>query len=208
MGILNNVYSRVVFPRLCDFFLDRPAIARLRTDLLTASSGHVLEIGFGTGLDLPHYPPHVGKITGVDPNDGMRRRAEKRSRETGIEVEWRVAAAERLPFEDGTFDCVVSTWTLCSVGADAQALAEVHRVLKPGGRFLFLEHGLSTDQRVVRWQHRLDRVLQFVADGCRLTKNVRAMVSAQPFASVELDEFYLANVPKTHGYVYRGTATK
>jgi ubiquinone/menaquinone biosynthesis C-methylase UbiE len=201
-------FSQVIVPLLCDFGLDRPFVARYRRELLARAGGNVLEIGFGTGLNLPHYPPHVRKVTAVDPNVGMYRKARRRVEQAGIEVDRRVLGGERLPFEDGTFDCVVSTFTLCSIQDVAQAVREVYRVLKAGGKFLFLEHGLSPQLNVRKWQHRLNWLQMRLAGGCHLDRDVRALVTAQPFASVEIDEFYIEKTPRTHGYMYRGVATK
>jgi ubiquinone/menaquinone biosynthesis C-methylase UbiE len=201
-------YSRAVLPLLCDFGFDRPFIAKYRHALLAHTSGNILEIGFGTGLNLPLYPPNVRKVTTVDPNVGMYRRARRRIKEVGIEIDQRVGDGERLPFDDSTFDCVVSTFTLCSIEDVAQALAEVYRVLKSGGELLFLEHGLSPELKVQKWQHRLNWLQMRLAGGCHLDRNIRALVSAQPFASVKTDEFYIEKTPKTHGYLYRGIATK
>src|SRR6185369_6558487 len=111
----------------------KPFVAKYRQDLLAQAHGNVLEIGFGTGLNLPHYPKQVRKITTVDPNVGMSRLAQKRIEQSEIEVDQRILRGERLPFEDGTFDCVVSTFTLCSIEEVNQAVAEIYRVLKPGG---------------------------------------------------------------------------
>ena len=109
---------------------------------------------------------------------------------------------------EGTFDCVVSTFTLCSVEGVDKAISEVYRVLRPGGRFLFLEHGLSPDPNVQKWQRRLNWLQQHLADNCHLDRNMRELVSRQPFSSVEAAEFYLEKGPRTHGYIYRGVATK
>jgi ubiquinone/menaquinone biosynthesis C-methylase UbiE len=201
-------YAQVVVPLLCDFGLDRPFVARYRRELLAHAGGSILEVGFGTGLNLPHYPPHIRKLTAVDPNVGMYRRARRRIKQAGIEVDRRLLGGERLPFEGGSFDCVVSTFTLCSIEEVAPALREVYRVLKPGGKFLFLEHGLSPEPKVRKWQRRLNRLQMRLAGGCRLDRDMRALVSAQPFASVRADEFYSEKTPKTHGYLYRGLATK
>lgn len=201
-------YSRVIFPQLCDFVLDRPPVAKLRRELLTTVSGDVLEIGFGTGLNLPHYPESVHKITAVDPNPGMHCRAQKRIEQTGIELDVHGLDSQELPFESGAFDCVVSTFTLCSIENVSQALTEVYRVLKPGGRFFFLEHGLSPDPGVRRWQRRLNWLERKLAENCHLDRNVRELVARQPFQTIELNDFYLERTPKTHGYIYRGVATK
>ena len=201
-------YSQVIFPRLCDLLLNRPFVAKHRQQLLATACGDVLEVGFGTGLNLPHYPAQVKRITTVDPNIGMHRLAQRRVRQAKIEVDHRVLSGEQLPFDSGTFDCAVSTFTLCSIGDVGQALSEVYRVLKPGGRLLFLEHGLSPEPSVQKWQRRLNWLEMRLADGCRLDRDMRELVAARPFSTVEVQEFYLERTPKTHGYLYRGTASK
>ncbi len=203
-----GIYSRFIFPRLCDFLLSRPAVSQFRRELLADASGTILEIGFGTGLNLACYPASVRKITTVDPNPGMHRLARRRIAKTGIEVDHRPISGERLPFEDSTFDCVVSTFTLCSIADVQQALSEVYRVLKPSGRFLLLEHGLCPEPRVQKWQRRLNGLEMLLADGCRLDRDIRALVGGQPFSSLDVENCYLRGAPKTHGYLYRGTARK
>jgi ubiquinone/menaquinone biosynthesis C-methylase UbiE len=201
-------YTQVVFPRLCDLLLNRPLVARHRRELLAHAAGDVLEVGFGTGLNLPYYPEGVRKLTTVDPNAGMHSLARRRIKKSKVEVDQRVLGGERLPFDAGTFDCVVSTFTLCSIAEVGEALAEVNRVLRPGGRFLFLEHGLSPEPAVQKWQRRLNRLEMWLADGCRLDRDIRGLVAAQPFSSVQIDQFYMSSLPKTHGYMSRGVATK
>lgn len=197
-------YARVVFPRLCDWALARPAVARERQTLLAHARGEVLEIGFGTGLNLPHYPPAVRRLVALDPNPGMHALARRHAKHTSLAVEHIEQRGEALPFGDATFDCVVSTFTLCSVADVATTLAEAARVLRPGGRFLVLEHGLSPDASVARWQRRLNGLEQRLADGCRLDRDMRALVAQQPGWSLDADAFYLRGVPWTHGYVTRG----
>jgi ubiquinone/menaquinone biosynthesis C-methylase UbiE len=201
-------YSQKIFPRLCDLLLNKPFIAKHRRDLLAYANGNVLEIGFGTGLNLLYYPPSVRAITTVDPNIGMHRLAQRRIKWTHIRIDQRILSGERLPFNDNTFDCVVSTFTLCSIDDVDQALREVYRVLRPFGRFLFLEHGLSPDSGVQTWQRRLNWLQQHLADGCRLDRNIKELVASQPFSAIGAKEFYLVNTPKTHGFLCRGIATK
>jgi ubiquinone/menaquinone biosynthesis C-methylase UbiE len=203
-----GLYSRHVFPRLCDWMMSDPRMAALRTDLLTGVGGEVLEVGFGTGLNLPHYPQHVRQITTVDPNPGMSKLARRRVAENGIAIDPQVAGGEDLPFGDETFDCVVSTWTLCSIPNAARAVSEVYRVLRPGGRFLFLEHGLSNHPKVQNWQRRLNPLQRLVADGCRLDLDVPTVVGSRPFADVRVERFEMQRVPRIHGTMYRGVATK
>lgn len=201
-------YSQVLFPRICDFVLDQPFLAAYRRELLVNAGGDILEIGFGTGLNLPQYPPDVRKISTVDPNAGMHSLAERRIRQTGIEVDHHRLPGENLPFADGAFDCVVSTFTLCSVSDPGRVLSEVCRVLRPGGQFLFLEHGLSPDPAIQKWQRRLNWLQSRIGDGCRLDRNIAAIVERQNFRDVELREQYLEKMPKVSGYAYRGVATK
>lgn len=201
-------YRRVVFPRLCDILLNRLYIARRRSALLAHAHGDILEIGFGTGLNLLCYPPHVRRLTTVDPNPGMHRLAERRIKKAGIVVDQRVLTCEQLPFAEHSFDCVVSTFTLCSVNDVSLALREAHRVLKPEGVFLFLEHGLSPEPGVQKWQRRLNWIESRLADGCRLDRNMKELVTAQPFSRVDVRQFYLEAIPRTHGYMSEGIATK
>jgi SAM-dependent methyltransferase len=201
-------YSRVIFPRLCDWLLNQPPVAEQRNRLLSEAAGEILEIGFGTGLNLPHYPRAVTKITAIDPNPGMHRQAQPRIKASGISVAQHVIGGERLPFPDSTFDCVVSTFTLCSVEDVNDAVGEAFRVLKPGGPFLFLEHGLAPEPAVQRWQRRWNWLQQRLAAGCRLDRPMKSLIASVPFVAVHCDEFYLEKTPKTHGYLYRGVATR
>jgi ubiquinone/menaquinone biosynthesis C-methylase UbiE len=201
-------YSEVIFPRLCDWLLDRPLLAAYRREQLAEVSGEVLEIGIGTGLNLAHYPPHVRRITSVDPSPGMNQLLRRRARRAGRDIDQRIGVAERLPLEDKSFDFAVSTLTLCSVASVEQVLREVYRVLKPGGRFVFFEHGLSPDPAVSKWQRRLNRLQGIIGAGCRLDVDVRGVLEASPFGRPRVESFYLNGVPRTHGYVYRGQATK
>jgi ubiquinone/menaquinone biosynthesis C-methylase UbiE len=203
-----GLYSRFVFPYLCELALKGPFVAARRKQLLDAARGDVLEIGIGTGLNLPHYPPSIKKITAIDPNPGMHRKAEARIAACGIEVDKRILGGESLPFEDASFDCVVSTFTLCSIADVERALAEFHRVLRPGGQLLFLEHGLSREPSVQKWQRRLNGVQRLLGDNCHLTRDVRELVGRRPYREASIEEFYMEKTPRTHGYVYLGTATK
>jgi SAM-dependent methyltransferase len=203
-----GLYSRIIFPRLCDWVMSDPRMAALRGEALAQVGGEILEIGFGTGLNLPHYPEPVRKITTVDPNPGMGRLARRRIAESGIRVDQHLLSGEELPFADGSFDCVVSTWTLCSIPDAGRALSEVYRVLRHGGRFHFLEHGLSREPAVQRWQRRLNPIQRRLGDGCRLDLDVESVVRSQPFRDVAVGRFEMERVPRTHGSMYRGVATR
>jgi ubiquinone/menaquinone biosynthesis C-methylase UbiE len=200
-------YSRYIFPYLLDWSMADAGIAAYRQELLAEVTGDVLEVGFGTGLNLAYYPTSVQKLTTVDPNPGVHKLAEKRIQASAIPIEHQMLSGEKLPMPDQTFDSVVSTFTLCSIAGVEQALAEIHRVLKPGGRFFFVEHGLSQEPEVQIWQNRLTPVQKIVADGCHLNRNMRQLIEDQ-FATVRLEEFYSEGLPKFIGYLYKGVATK
>jgi ubiquinone/menaquinone biosynthesis C-methylase UbiE len=188
--------------------MDDPRMAELRSRTLAEVGGDVLEIGFGTGLNLAHYPPGVRRITTIDPNPGMSRLARRRIAGSGIVVDQWTLGGEDLPFAEETFDSVVSTWTMCSIPEVGRVLGEIHRVLRPGGRFVFLEHGLSGDARIQAWQRRLNPLQRVLGGGCRLDLDVGAVVRSQPFRGVTVDRFEMERVPRTHGTMYRGVATK
>jgi len=203
-----SFYSRVVFPWAVDWAMARPHFSEARARALAGVSGEVLEIGFGTGLNLPHYPAGVSRVTAVDVNPGMSRRAQRRVEKSATEVDYRVLSGERLPMADESFDSVVSTWTLCSIADVRAALAEIRRVLRPGGRFFFLEHGLADDPGVQRWQRRLNPIQKVIGDGCHLDRDVRALVEGAGLRLVEMENFYMERDPRTHGYMYRGVAAR
>lgn len=182
-------------------------LTQYRQEVLSEVSGEVLEIGFGTGLNLPHYPEPIQKLTAIDPNSGMNALARKRIQSSRIIVANRVLNGENLPMDDNSFDSVVSTWTLCSIAKVEQALLEIHRVLKPGGKFFFIEHGLSDDPKVQVWQHRLTPLQKIIADGCHLDRNMKKLVENQ-FEVLKLEQFYMEETPKFAGYMYKGVATK
>lgn len=201
-------YSRVIVPRFMDRAMSGPEFAEYRKQVLGEAQGEVLEIGFGTGLNLAYYPRTVQKISTVDPNPGMNSLALKKIKASHIQVEQHIMSSEQLPFADGSFDTIVSTWTLCSIGKVEQALREMRRVLKPEGRFLFIEHGLSPDPKVQVWQHRLTPLQKKLADGCHFDRNIKQLIEQQGFHFQSLKEFYVEGFPKYSGYMYQGSATR
>ena len=203
-----GLYRKYIFPYILDLSLSGYTIGQYRQAVLAACQGQVLEIGFGTGLNLSHYPKHIHKITTIDSNSSMPRWAQPRLDQTTIEVAQHILSAEKLPFPDSSFDTVVSTWTLCSIADVGQALQEVRRVLKPAGQMLFIEHGLSSDAEVVRWQHRLNPLQQIVGDGCQLNRNISGLISQAGLNILHLKNFYIPQFPRPFGYMYQGIATK
>ncbi|YAF96493.1 MAG: class I SAM-dependent methyltransferase [Nodularia sp. CChRGM 3473] len=200
-------YSQKILPYLLDWSLSDPNIAKYRREILANVKGEALEIGFGTGLNLSYYPQDLEKLVTIDSNSGANKLAQKRIQSSSITVDNRVLNGEKLPMSDNTFDSVVSTFTLCSIAKVEQALKEVYRVLKPGGEFFFLEHGLSNKPKIQVWQNRLTPIQKIIGDGCHFNRNIRQLVE-QHFDTVTLEEFVGENLPEISGYLYKGVAKK
>ena len=200
-------YSQNILPYLLDWSLSDPNLALHRREILADVKGKVLEIGFGTGLNLPYYPKHIKTVVTVDANPKMNKLAQKRIQSSEITVDCKILNGESLPMENNTFDSIVSAFTLCSIANVEQALTEVYRVMKPGGKFFFLEHGLSNEPNIQVWQNRLTPIQRAIAGGCHLNRNIGQIVENQ-FDSVSLEEFYADDSPKVMSYLYKGIATK
>ncbi len=195
-----------LFGLFLDWAMRSPIIARERPAALKDAYGEVLELGFGTGLNLPHYPSTVTALTVVDPEDLLPDRIEKRIAASRFPVRRIKLGAERLPLDDNTFDCAVSTFTLCTIPDALAALREVRRVLKPEGSFLFLEHGLSDDASVAKWQHRLNPVQKVIARGCNLDRRMDSLIASAGLKVTRLDRFVAADAPRILSSLYRGAA--
>jgi len=175
------------------------SLAPLRRRVCEGLAGEVVEIGFGSGHNVPFYPATVTGVAAVEPADTSWRLAGKRLRASSVPVRRSGVDGQSLPFEDDSFDAALSTWTLCTIPDVAAALGEVRRVLRPGGTLHFLEHGLAPDERVRRWQRRLDPVQTRIAGGCHLTRPIVELLTAAGFTIRELDVFYEKSGPKVVG---------
>lgn len=191
-----SLFKDRIGPAIADHLAARaePEMAPYRKSVLEQARGRVLELGAGTGFNVRHYPADVEEIVLTEPGEALLRRAERRAAEGGRTVRAVRARAERLPFEDASFDTVVSTLVLCSVRDQDEALAEVRRVLVPGGRFLFLEHVRADDPRTARWQDRLNRPWRVVAMGCNANRATLARIEAAGF---EVEELQHGELPKS-----------
>jgi SAM-dependent methyltransferase len=202
MGLWNDH----VLPRICDVALSTADVAVLRERVLAGARGEVVELGFGSGTTLPHYPPAVDVVRAVEPSAVARRLAARRIAATDVPVEFVGLDGEDLDLPDASADTVVSTFTLCTIPDVGRALREVRRVLRPHGLFLFLEHGLSPDPRTARWQHRLDGLQQRLAGGCHLTRDVPALVGDAGLTVTDLAHDRV-RAPGPLAYLSRGVAT-
>ncbi|AFY75436.1 methylase involved in ubiquinone/menaquinone biosynthesis (plasmid) [Synechococcus sp. PCC 7502] len=202
-----NFYSSNLLPRLMDWSMSGRALAKYRQEVLADVRGEVLEIGFGSGLNLEFYPEQIKKIVTVEPNTGMSAIAQKRIEQSSINVESCIGSGENITMPDNTFDSVVSTWTLCSITKVEKAIQEIYRVLKPGGKFFFIEHGLSKDPKLQVWQNRLTPIQKVIADGCHLNRNILNLIERE-FTEITIKEFQVDGLLKVGGYFYQGVATK
>lgn len=179
-----------------------------RIDVLKDVMGEVLEIGVGTGLNLRHYPDEVTHLDVVDSNPGMNSLLRRRMKGIPFPVKHATISAETLPYSDEQFDMVVSTWTLCSIPDVSKALTEIYRVLKPGGQFRYVEHGLAPDASVAKWQHRLNGIQNVIADGCHLNRDISGLIRSAGFELTKTLNAYTPKTPKFVGYHYTGIAVK
>ncbi len=189
-------YERRVFPWICDRVTSSPETSRRRQQALRPARGRVLEVGFGTGLNAAHYPPAVTRVIGIDSNPGVEKLARARIAGAAVPIELRLAPAEHLPFDDHSFDTVVTTLTLCSVRDVERTLAEVRRVLAPDGNYLLLEHGLDDEPGVQKWQRRLSRAHMLISAGCQLDRPMSTLVTSAGFRFRSLEQFDMVGTPK------------
>jgi ubiquinone/menaquinone biosynthesis C-methylase UbiE len=204
-----KIWSEWLFPRFLDWTAaGSEELNELRGRALAATRGRVLELGFGTGLNLDHYPSAVRRIVAVDPNPGMAALAAKRMAGATIEVEHHQITAEELPFDAGSFDSVVCTLTLCSIPRVDAALREVHRVLREGGQFLFFEHGRHPQANIYRWQQRLNPLWNKVFDGCNINRDMPGLVRASGLTMTALENPVVPRIPRLVGYFYLGRAER
>jgi len=201
-------YQDRVLPRFQDKVMNRKATRPVRARVCAGLEGKVVEIGFGTGLNAPYYPPSVAEVAAVEPSALCMRLAQPRVATSRAPVELAGLTGERLDLPSEEFDSALSTWTLCTIPDLAAALSEVRRVLKPGGSFHFVEHGLAPDAKVERWQHRLEPLNKRLAGGCHLTRRIPDHVEEAGFSLAQVDTYYFEGEPKPFGYTFEGRALK
>src|SRR5690349_4279457 len=201
-------YSEVILPKFLDSSMSQKEFEDKRSEVLAKAKGMVLEIGSGSGLNFKHYPNTVTKVYALDNNPGMQKLAQKKVSASTFPIEFVSLSSEQLPFEAETFDTVVSTWTLCSIDEVEKALGEIRRVLKPDGKFIFIEHGLAPDPKTQVWQHRLTPIQKKLVGNCRLDRAMRELIEGQAFKIEAIKEYYVEKVPKITGYLYEGIATR
>ena len=200
-------YSDQIVPRIIDKVMASREFEPVRARVAAGLDGDVVEIGFGSGLNLPHYPPAVRRVRAVDPAMLGRKLAARRLAAAPVPVEFVGLDGQRLPLADGSADHVLATWTLCTIPRPEAALAEIRRVLRTGGGFHFVEHGRHPDPRVARWQDRLTPVQRLVASGCHLNRSIETLVRDSGLELSKLSNYEISG-PRAFGYMYEGIATK
>ena len=200
-----GIYANYFLPRLIDLAMKNKEVARVRAALIPQARGEVLEVGIGSGLNLPFYSPEVKHIYGVDPSLELQKIAAKRVAGP-IPVEFLAQSAEEeLPLEQASMDTAVMAWTMCSIPNATAALRQVRRVLKPDGRLLFVEHGRAPDRKVAAWQNRLTPVWKLATGGCHLNRKVDELIAEAGFQIEELTTSYLPG-PRPMTFTYQGSA--
>lgn len=201
-----GLYTKYVLPRLIDLAMRNRDTTRLRSESVPHAQGDVIEIGIGSGLNLPFYSSGVRRIYGVDPSAELQRFASKRASTVPFEVTFlRQSAEEPMPFEDSSIDTIVMTWSLCSIPNPAAALLQMKRVLKPEGRMFFIEHGRSADPKEEVWQDRITPLWKAIGGGCHLNRKIDDLIRAAGFQITEQKNFYLPG-PHIMTYTYQGVA--
>lgn len=198
-------YSDVILPKLCDFAMRNKQLVPFRERVIGAAEGRVLEIGAGSGLNLPFYRPPAREVLALEPAPRLVTMARGASRGASIPVSLLEASAEAIPLGDHSVDTIVTTWTMCSIPHATTALAEMRRVLRPGGKLLFVEHGRSPDEGVRRWQDRLTPAWRRISGGCHLNRPIRSMIEDAGFRIDRIETGYMPG-PKPMTFMYEGSA--
>jgi ubiquinone/menaquinone biosynthesis C-methylase UbiE len=204
---LMGFYSNQILPRATDVIMAAKQLGPIRARVAAELDGEVLEAGFGSGLNIAYYPPAVRRVRAVDPATLGRKLAAKRLAAAPAPVEFAGRDGQHLPVDSDSVDHVLATWTLCSIPQPERALAEIYRVLRPGGRFHFAEHGRSPDPKVARWQDRLTPIQRRLAGGCHLNRPIQALIEASGLELATIATYHIQG-PKAFGYMYEGVAAK
>lgn len=202
-----STYDRYILPHVINLACGSKPIRYQRKKVVPNAVGRVLEVGMGSGLNLPYYnADKVDMVWGLEPSEGMREKAQPNLKKSNINVEWLDLPGEEIPLDNNSADTIILTFTLCTIPDWEKAMEQMHRVLKPGGKLLFAEHGKAPDKNIQRWQDKIDPYWSKIAGGCHVNRPIAEMISDSGFKIRQLESRYLPSTPKVAGFNYWGYA--
>lgn len=202
-----SFYDEHILPHVINMACGTKPVLKQREKIVPHAEGRILEIGMGSGINIPYYnPDKVEKVWGLEPSEGMRRKAEPRVAAAPFDLEWLGLPGEEIPLDDNSADTIVLTYTLCTIPDWRAAVTQMRRVLKPGGKLLFSEHGKAPDAAVLAWQNRINPLWMKMAGGCHLNRDIPKLLREGGFDIKQLDSMYVPSTPKVAGFTYWGYA--
>ena len=203
------MYDKYILPYVLNCTCGQKPFVKQRQKLVPMAKGKVLEVGIGSGLNMPYFDTSkIISVVGIDPSEELIQLAEKRIDDSMPDVDFVISKAEELQFNDNTFDTVLITYTMCTVDDVSASLMQIKRVLKSDGQLLFCEHGLAPDEKIVKWQNRINKFWPTISGGCNINKNIPHLIGEAGFTISNMEQMYLPKTPKILGYNYWGTALK
>ena len=205
--MLKDLYEKMVLPKLCDKCCGTKPINYQRKKVVPLAKGVVLEVGIGSGLNIPFYNKNnIEKIIGLDPSEELNVLAKRVADDNGIQIDFLINGAEDIDLPDSSVDTILITYTLCTIPNLKKSMSEMKRVLKPGGKFIFCEHGIAPDVNIIKWQRRINPIWGIFFGGCNINRNIPKIISESGFNISNLNQMYLPSTPKIVGYNYWGEA--
>jgi len=202
-----SFYDNHILPHVIDLACGSKPVLKQREKIVPQAEGRILEIGMGSGINIPFYDPaKVEKVWGLEPSEGMREKARPRVEAAPFELEWLGLPGEEIPLDNDSADTIVLTYTLCTIPDWRAAVEQMRRVLKPGGKLLFSEHGKAPDEAVRKWQDRINPVWKKIGGGCHLNRDIPKLLTEGGFDIKQLDSMYVPSTPKVAGFTYWGYA--
>ena len=205
--MLKDLYEKMVLPKLCDKCCATKPINYQRKKVVPLAKGVVLEVGIGSGLNIPFYNKNnIEQIIGLDPSEELNVLAKRVADDNGIQIDFLINGAEDIDLSDNSVDTILITYTLCTIPNLNKSMSEMKRVLKPGGKFIFCEHGIAPDINIIKWQRRINPIWGIFFGGCNINRNIPKIISESGFNISNLNQMYLPSTPKIVGYNYWGEA--
>ena len=202
-----NLYDKYILPHLLNCSCNTKPFIHQRKKVIPLATGNVLEVGIGSGLNLPYYQKdNIKEIWGLDPSEELLEMARKKAKVEDMDVQFLNAKAEVMELDDNYFDTVLMTYTMCTIPNLSQALSEIKRVMKTDGRLVFCEHGASPEQQVFKWQNRVNNIWSKISGGCNINKNIPSIIESSGLIISQMETMYLPKTPKILGYNYWGSA--